>query len=140
MINILKLFKFTGRLIFMSLNLRITYSYILFGTINTLITNILLQILINLYPLWLSTFISQLLNLIIGFFTYSFFVYKVRKIYIKQFFKFLVLCIFSWNLNTFLILLMNDIFNINIRLSALLALPLIASFSFFSQNKFIYNK
>ena len=140
MIIISKLFKLIQRILFKSSELKITYNFIFFGTINTLLTNIFLQILINIYPLWVSTFLSQFLNLIIGFFSYSFFVYKVKKIFFKQFIKFLILSIFSWNLNTFLILIMNDLLNINLRLAALLGLPLIATFSFISQKKFIYYK
>ena len=140
MIIISKLFKVIGSILFKSSKYKITYSFIFFGTINTLLTNILLQILINLLPLWVSTFLSQLLNLIIGFFSYSFFVYKVRKIHIKQFIKFLILSIFSWNLNALIIYLMHDLLNINIRLAALLTLPLLASFSFFAQKKFIFYK
>lgn len=135
-----KVFKRIHKTIFKPSKFRVTYSFIFFGTVNTLITNIFLQILINLFPLWISTFLSQLLCLIIGFFTYSFFVYQVKKISIKQFMKFLILSIFSWNLNAILILFMNNILNINIRLSALLALPFIALLSFFFQKRYIYIK
>lgn len=140
MIIISKLFKLIDRILLKSSGLKITYNFIFFGTINTLLTNISLQVLINIYPLWVSTFLSQFLNLIIGFFSYSFFVYKVKKIYFKQFIKFLILSIFSWNLNTLFILIMNDLLNINIRLAALLALPMIATFSFLLQKNFIYYK
>ena len=138
MVIISKLLKSIDKVIFKSSKLKITYNFIFFGTINTLFTNIFLQILINIYPLWISTFLSQFLNLIIGFFSYSFFVYKVKKIFFKQFVKYLILSIFSWNLNALLIFIMNDLLNINIRLAALLALPLIATFSFFSQKNLIY--
>ena len=59
-------------------NLNIKIRFLIYGLINTLITNIL-QIIILLLPLWISTFLSQIFNVILGFFIYSNLVFKLKR-------------------------------------------------------------
>ena len=118
------------------LNLKIRF--IIYGLINTLITNIFLQIIILLLPLWIATFLSQMFNVILGFFIYSNLVFKLRRKPLVKFVEYFLFSIFAWNLNAFLILNMNHHLNIGIRISAILAIPFLAIFSFYFQKKIIF--
>ena len=119
-------------------NLNIKIRFLIYGVINTLITNIFLQIIILLLPLWISTFLSQIFNVILGFFIYSNLVFKLKKKPLENFVKYFLFSIFIWNLNAFLILKMNYHLNINIRISAILTIPLLAILSFYFQKKIIF--
>ena len=52
--------------------------FLLFGTLNFLITNLVLQVSLFIFKIWLATLISQSLNFIIGYFLYSKYVFKVK--------------------------------------------------------------
>ncbi len=119
-------------------NLNIKIRFFIFGLINTLITNIFLQIIILILPLWISTFLSQMFNVILGFFIYSNLVFKFRRKLLENFLKYFLFSIFTWNLNAFLILKINYHLNINIRASAILTIPLLAILSFYFQKKIIF--
>ncbi len=119
-------------------NLNIKFRFIIFGLLNILITNIFLQIIILLLPLWISTFLSQMFNVILGFLIYSNFVFNFRRKPLVNFIKYFLFSILIWNLNAFLILKMNTHLNINIRISALLTIPLLALLSFYFQKKIIF--
>ena len=117
---------------------KVQYRFIAIGIITTFLTNILLQIFITLLPLWIATFFSQLFNLVFGFYAYSYLVFKVKKTYFWQFKKFTFLALLTWQLNHFFIDLIFNYLNVNIRIAALLTIPILALFSFFFQKKFIY--
>ncbi|MBO8232822.1 hypothetical protein HA141_09285 [Prochlorococcus marinus XMU1402] len=106
--------------------------------INTLVSNIFLQIIILLFPLWISTFLSQMFNVILGFFIYSNLVFKLRRKPLEKFVKYFLFSIFTWNLNAFLIFNMNYHLNINVRISAILAIPILTILSFYFQKKIIF--
>ncbi len=120
------------------LNSKLEMRFIIVGLLTTLLTNILLQTFITVMPLWLSTFSSQIFNLIFGFFAYSYLVFKVKNIFFRQFIKFIILAFLTWQINRFFIYLLFYYLNINIRIAALLVIPILALFSFFFQKKFIY--
>ena len=119
-------------------NFNIKIRFIILGFINTLITNIILQIIILLLPLWISTFLSQMFNLIFGFFIYSKLVFNLRKNKLNSFLKYFLFSIFIWNFNALLISGMNYYLNINVRISAFLTIPLLAILSFYFQKKIIF--
>ena len=119
-------------------NLNIKIRFLMYGLINTLITNIFLQIIILLLPLWISTFLSQIFNVNLGFFIYSNLVFKLKRKSLEIFVKYFLFSIFAWNLNAFLIFKMNYHLNINIRISAILTIPLLAILSFYFQKKIIF--
>ena len=121
---------------FLKINLKLRFIFI--GFINVLLTNALLVISINLLPLWLSTFISQFFNLMFGYFLYSYFVFKVNKISINHFNKYILLALITWNINFLFIQFMTDLFSLNKRTAALIAIPFLALFSFMFQKKFIF--
>ena len=118
--------------------INIKFRFLFIGLVNVFLSNILLQIIIFIFPLWLSTFLSQIFNIILGYFTYSRFVFKVINFKITTFLKYLIFVIMSWNLNAFLIAFFIYSLNFNIRLSAILPIPILAMFSYFLQKKFIF--
>ena len=119
-------------------NLNIKIRFIILGLLNILFTNIFLQIIILLLPLWLSTFLSQMFNLILGFFMYSNLVFNLSKKPLKSFMKYFLFSIFIWNLNALLISSVNYYLNIDLRVSAILTIPLLAILSFYFQKKIIF--
>ena len=119
-------------------HLNIKIRFIILGLINILITNIFLQIIILLLPLWISTFLSQMFNMILGFFIYANLVFKLGEKNLKVFIKYFLFSIFIWNFNAFLISILNFHLNIDIRISAILTIPLLAILSFYIQKKVIF--
>ena len=75
--------------------------------INIFFTNFILQISLLYLPIWLCTLMSQSINLLIGFYLYGKFVFKKNKKSLKKFFKYLIIIIFSWILNTSLIYILS---------------------------------
>lgn len=122
---------------FLKINLKLRF--IIIGFINVLLTNALLVISINLLPLWLSTFTSQFFNLMFGYFLYSYFVFKVNRISINHFNKYILLAIITWNINFIFIQSMTNLFSLNKRTAALIAIPFLALFSFIIQKKYIFS-
>ena len=114
--------------------------FLLFGTLNFLITNLVLQVSLFIFKIWLATLISQSLNFIIGYFLYSKYVFKVKIGSKLRLLKFLILSISTWYINLFLIVSFSNYFSISTNLAAVLAIPIIVIFSFFSQRFFIFKK
>ena len=114
--------------------------FLLFGTLNFLITNLVLQVTLFIFKVWLATLISQILNFIIGYFLYSKYVFKVKIGSKLRLLKFLILSISTWYINLFLIVSFSNYFSISTNLAAVLAIPIIVIFSFFSQRFFIFKK
>ena len=86
--------------------------FLLFGSLNVLATNILLQILLVLIKIHQATFISQVFNLLVGFYLYRNKVFKSNNFRKRAFLNYLILSISSWQINLMLILLSNHIFKI----------------------------
>jgi putative flippase GtrA len=114
--------------------------FLLFGTLNFLITNLVLQASLFIFKIWLATLISQSLNFIIGYFLYSKYVFKVKIGSKLRLLKFLILSISAWYINLFLIIFFSNYFSISSNLGAGLAIPIIVIFSFFSQRFLIFRK
>jgi putative flippase GtrA len=114
--------------------------FLLFGTLNFLITNLVLQVSLFFLKIWLATLISQSLNFIIGYFLYSKYVFKVKIGSKLRLLKYLILSISAWYINLFLIVFFSKYFSISSNLGAVLAIPIIVIFSFFSQRFLIFKK
>ena len=114
--------------------------FLLFGTLNFLITNLVLQVSLFIFKIWLATLISQSLNFIIGYFLYSKYVFKVKIGSKLRLLKFLILSISAWYINLFLIVYFSNYFSISSNLGAVFAIPIIVIFSFFSQRFLIFKK
>ena len=112
-------------------------SFLILGTLNFLITNIVLQISLLILPIYLSTIISQLINFSLGFYLYGKKVFKVKKITLKIFSKYLVLAFIMWYSNFKLISILFN-YGLNKNISALIIIPLLVIISYTIQNKFVF--
>ena len=113
--------------------------FFVFGIFNFLITNLVLQLLLLLFPIFISTILSQLVNTSLGLYFYGKKVFKYKKLTPFIIKKYLLLAIVLWMSNSFLIKLLND-YGINKNISAILIVPLIAYSSYYFQNKFVFVK
>ena len=130
--------------IFKSIFLKVTDSgrkrrFILFGAINLLITILALQIFILFLNPFVATFLSQIINLCLGFIIYSKKVFKVSNIEKKAALKYFMLAIFIWNSNWIGITIINNFIN-NKNISAILIVPVAVLISFIGQRFFVFRK
>ena len=110
------------------------------GILNVLITNIFLQffLLTNLFNVTLSTFLSQLINMAIGYAIYGKFIFQVNSVKnIKFIKKYFILMIFIWLFNAFGINF-GSIFSISKSTSAILMMPFLAILSFLAQKLWVF--
>ena len=113
--------------------------FLIYGLVNVLITNLLLQIFLLFFPIFFATLISQIFNLNFGFYLYGLKVFKVRFLGKKIYLKYLFFHLFLWILNWFLI---NFIYSYNIskNLAALFVVPFLALISFVYQKNIVFIK
>ena len=113
--------------------------FLIYGFINFLSTNLLLQISLLFLPIFFATFISQIFNLNFGFYLYGLKVFKVKFLSKRIYFKYLFFHLFLWILNWFLINFIYS-FNVSKNLAALLVLPFLALISFVYQKNIVFIK
>ncbi len=101
------------------------------------ITQISLQTLLLFCPINISTFLSQLIYLVLGFKLYSQKVFNSSKNKNKNKINFLLMSIFLWIINNNGISFLN-IFLKNKNFSAALMIPVLAFFSFIIQKNLIF--
>ena len=116
------------------------FRFLFYGFINTVLSNIILQILLLISSVSLATFLSQLSNLLIGFYLYGFKVFNIKKFSNYKLYKYCLLALISWKLNFILIIFLTEKINISKNLSAILILPILATWSYLIQKIFIFNK
>ena len=114
--------------------------FLLYGILNFLITNIFLQIFLLFLDVWTSAILSQIINSLIGYQLYSRYVFKINTYGNYLFIKYILFAIITYILNAKLIILISSNFLISKNLSALILVPFLASFSFFSQKFFVFKK
>lgn len=113
------------------------FLFIFYGIINAFFTNIILQITLFLFPIILSTFISQIFNLNFGYYLYGKKVFQVKYLRKKQYLKYLISNFIIWNINWILIISLNS-YNISKNIAALIVIPFLALISFMYQKYFIF--
>ena len=111
--------------------------FLLFGICNFLITNVTLQILLLFNPIFVSTILSQIVNISLGFYFYGKKVFKFKKFTMTAINRYLLLALFLWISNTFFIKFLNN-YGFNKNLAAILVVPFLASSSYYFQKKFIF--
>ena len=113
--------------------------FLIYGLINLLITNLILQISLLFLSTIFATFISQIFNLNFGFYLYGLKVFKVKFLGKKIYFKYLFFHFLLWILNWFLI---NYIYSYNVskNLAALSVVPFLALISFVYQKNIVFIK
>ena len=116
--------------------------FIISGSINFLITNIILQYLIylNIFSLGLCTLISQIVNLIIGYYLYGKIVFNIKEInQISRKFKYTVFSSSIWLIN-WLGIKTFTIYTLNNNISAFIMIGPLAIISFLVQKHFIFKQ
>ena len=111
--------------------------FVIFGLINLLLTNIILQVLLLIVPTILATFSSQLLNFLFGFYIYGKKVFKVKYLNKRQFMKYFLLSILVWNIN-WLTINYVSMFVYSKNIIALFLVPPLALISYISQKYFVF--
>ena len=107
------------------------------GIFNFLITNFILQVLLLLIPTILATVVSQLVNLVLGYYLYGEKVFKFTRLSKFIFFKYLFLAFILWIFNFGLIqYFFYEGFNKN--MTAIFIIPLLVIISYLSQKYFVF--
>ena len=115
-------------------------NFLILGFLNFLITNIILQILLLISSISIATFVSQFINITIGYFLYSKFVFLVKNKNFKNFLKYFMLAIINWQLNYFSINFFYSKLSFNKNIAAILMIPLLTLISFLLQKYYVFAK
>ena len=126
-------FTILSRKIFRDFN----YKFIFYGFYNVFISNLVLQILLLYLSSFQATFISQVVNFLLGYYLYGKKVFKVKNLRINNFFKYLILVICLWNTNWILIEFFHT-FEISRNIVALVIIPFLALISYISQKYIVF--
>ena len=113
--------------------------FLLYGIANFLITNSVLHLLLLVIPIFLATIVSQITNLIIGFYLYGKKVFKMKNLTYQEFRKYILLASFNWTLNYVSIRFMYEN-GIDKNLEAIFTIPFLVLISYFSQRRYIFIK
>ena len=113
--------------------------FLFYGTANFLVTNSVLHLLLLVIPIYLATIVSQISNLIIGFYLYGKKVFKMNNLTYKELRKYLLLASFNWILNYVSIRIMYEN-GIHKNLAAILNIPFLVLISYFFQKKYVFVK
>ena len=113
--------------------------FLFYGFVNFLVTNSVLHLLLLVIPIFSATIVSQITNLVIGFYLYGKKVFKMNNLTYKELNKYIFLASFIWILNYISIRFMYEN-GINKNLAAILTLPFLVLISYFFQKKYIFVK
>ena len=113
--------------------------FLFYGISNFFITNLILQLLLLVLPIYLATIASQTTNLIIGFYLYGKKVFKMKNLTYQEFTKYILLASFNWTLNYVSIRFMYEN-GINKNLAAIISIPFLILISYSFQRKYIFIK
>ena len=111
--------------------------FLFFGILNFLITNIFLQVSLLLFPTFLATLLSQIINIIIGYYLYGKKVFKLEKLNNFVFKKYLFLALILWSFN-FGFIQTFFYYGVNKNYTAILIIPLLVTISFFTQKYYVF--
>tara|TARA_B100000242_G_C42794614_1_gene369675 strand:+ start:76 stop:480 length:405 start_codon:yes stop_codon:yes gene_type:complete len=112
--------------------------FLYYGFFNTLITNLILQILLIFSKVYFATLIAQIFNLLFGFFIYKKKVFRKKYISKNKKVFYIITAFTSWNLNWIIINFLTFDLYIPKNLSAIISLPLIAAWSYLIQKLIIF--
>ena len=111
--------------------------FLVFGFLNFLITNAVLQISLLFTPILFSTILSQIINVLIGYYLYGKKVFKLNKLTNLVLRKYFVLACILWFLN-FSIIRSFFYLGFNKNISALSIIPILVVISYFFQKRFVF--
>ncbi|MFM8258709.1 MAG: GtrA family protein [Vulcanococcus sp.] len=109
----------------------------MFGIINVLITNLVLQLALLLMPTLLATLLSQSVNVLLGFVLYGRFVFRVQRLHQRSAWRYLLLALVVWCSNWLGISLISGV-GYSRNLAALLMVPLLALLSYLAQKWLVF--
>ncbi len=112
--------------------------FLYYGFFNTLITNLILQILLFFSKVYFATLIAQIFNLLFGFFIYKKKVFRKKYISKNKKVFYIITAFTSWNLNWIIINFLTFDLYVPKNLSAIISLPLIAAWSYLIQKLIIF--
>lgn len=115
------------------------YLFIIFGSINVLLTNVIIQILLFFIKPIYSTLTGQIFNFVFGFYFYGKNVFKVKSFKKSHLKKYLFLNIFIWNINWIIISYLNS-FGFSKNIIALFLVPPLALISYLLQKYYVFRK
>ena len=108
-----------------------------YGILNFLITNFILQISLLIMPTLLATVLSQLTNLIIGFYIYGKKVFKFKRlnnfVFKKYLFLGLILCLLNFGF-----IKLFFYYGVNKNLTACIIIPLLVIISYLTQKNYVF--
>ena len=111
--------------------------FLMFGIFNLFISNLILQILLLLIPTFFATVISQIVNLILGFFVYGKKVFRFNNLNKLVLEKYIILASFLWLLN-FCTIQSFFYIGVNKNLTAISIIPFLVLISYLSQKYFVF--
>ena len=114
--------------------------FFLYGSFNTLLSNIVLQIFLLISQISIATLICQFFNLVLGYYLYGEKVFGISKFSKTKFFLYCLLALSCWQLNWLIIGTLTNNFHISSNISAIIGLPFIAYWSYLIQKYFIFRK
>ena len=113
------------------------FKFLFLGIVNTILTNIILQIGLFLFSTVLATFLSQMFNFLFGYHFYSTKVFKVGSHKLGFFVKYIFMILLVWNLTWITIDYLYS-YGISKNLTAILIIPPLAVFSYCTQKYFVF--
>ena len=111
--------------------------FLIYGICNFLITNTILQISLLLIPTLIATVLSQIVNLILGYYLYGKKVFKFDRLNNLVFKKYLFLAVILWILN-FGFIQTFFYYGVSKNLTAILTIPFLVIISFLSQKNYVF--
>lgn len=91
------------------------------------------------FPVYISTFISQFINVIIGYYISSIYIFSLKnKFSTKSLFLYILYAVLIWLTNWFFINFISLYFYLNKNLSAIIILPLLVLLSYLVQKNIIF--
>ena len=113
--------------------------FFIYGFINVLFTNIVLQCLLLIISSFYATLISQIFNFLFGFYFFGKKVFKVNALKRKQLLKYFFLNTLVWNLNWIFIEQLSST-GLSRNISALIIILPLGLISYIFQKNFVFIK
>ena len=115
--------------------------FLFFGSLNLIIAQIILGILLLFAPIFVATFFSLIINISLNYKTYPKYVFKSNyRLSRQNLAAYYIYSIFIWIFYSSLIYFINIIFYINKNLIAILILPVLIPFTYLFQKKILSNR
>ena len=111
--------------------------FLTYGILNFFITNAVLQVSLLLIPTLFATVLSQIVNILIGYFLYGKKVFKLKDLNRFVFKKYLILASILWILN-FVLIQSFFYVGVNKNITAIFIIPLLVVISYLSQRNFVF--